>query len=787
MTFPEANRAPEESQATPAAIPPIPQEPEDTAAKEAVAKEAAAKEAAAKEAGARKAATRKAGARKAAAKEAAAEEAAAKEAAAKEAGEAFEAEPLPAFEPTPIPDLIESSRLRSPGLILGAAVVLLAAISLLRWLVPDPLGQAGPVDPSPQATVYVAPSPTPRDMAPTAAAPLLPAVSPSPEGLEAHLAQAQSLVERSDFEEAIALYQDLVTQAPEDARPEIGWAWALLLDDQAGQAVTHALRAVELGPTNAEAMAVLARAYAESGDLAHALGMAQNAVQLDPSRVNAHTALAEVYFLQGDLAAAVNEASTALVLNGDDAEAHRIRAQLYEADNDLAAAIGELEAAARLQPRIWVHQYELGQAQLQAGDYETAVVTLKTALGLRRKATTYAAVGEAYYGLGQYDRAQAFLQQALSAGAADANTYALLAALDAQQGRCEDAGIFIDQALTLDPASGLAAQARNTCQGGSAAAGAPAGTPASGTAAATPAAGATAPAAGVTAAPSPVTPSLGGWIAFPVWNHLSATYDTYMARPDGGERQLVAENMHQPAFSPDSQWLAVNGERSGYLNLSIVRPDGSDLREISEYIEDGLPCWSPDSSRLAFSSTRQSDRQSRVYVIDQVPFDGKKVTGRVLNANGYEVLGQYPAWTADDQIVYVGCDYASTPVECGLFAIPAQAGPQTARLLTTQPEDTAPAAFGSHIAFTSNRDGNWEIYVVDSDGSALKRLTNNAVNDGLPTWSPDGRTLAFVSDQGGVWAVWAMNADGTGRRKLFDIGGGGLVVDWQQERITWAP
>ena len=87
----------------------------------------------------------------------------------------------------------------------------------------------------------------------------------------------------------------------------------------------------------------------------------------------------------------------------------------------------------------------------------------------------------------------------------------------------------------------------------------------------------------------------------------------------------------------------------------------------------------------------------------------------------------------------------------------------------------------------SNREGNWEIYVMNVDGSSLKRLTSNSSIDGLPTWSPNGRSIAFVSNQGGAWGVWVMNADGSGRRRLFAIGGGGLAVDWQHEQISWGP
>ena len=71
------------------------------------------------------------------------------------------------------------------------------------------------------------------------------------------------------------------------------------------------------------------------------------------------------------------------------------------------------------------------------------------------------------------------------------------------------------------------------------------------------------------------------------------------------------------------------------------------------------------------------------------------------------------------------------------------------------------------IAFMSNRDGNWEIYQMNPNGSRQERLTRNNAEDYSPVWSPNGEQILFVSDRDGVSDLYVMNADGSRVRRVF--------------------
>ena len=291
----------------------------------------------------------------------------------------------------------------------------------------------------------------------------------------------------------------------------------------------------------------------------------------------------------------------------------------------------------------------------------------------------------------------------------------------------------------------------------------------------------------MTATATPIaTPTAAptGKIAFTLWD--GAKYNVWVANVDGSGRAMIIGEMRQPAFSPDGSRIAVNGERRDQMNLHVADANGSNLIEVSEHLEDSRPNWAPDGYHIVFDSTMHGDRRSRIYILDDVT---KRTEGHVLRSAGGDTLGRDPCWLPDGRVVYRGCDYWARGANCGLYIVPPDGSAIPTRL-TTDSSDMAPAADGNKVVFMSIRDGNWEIYSINTDGSDLQRLTDNGVNDGLPAFSPKGQFIAFVSDEGGQWAIWAMNADGSGRRKLFDLHGGygsGKEYDWTTERISWAP
>ncbi|WP_423222471.1 protein kinase domain-containing protein [Candidatus Amarolinea aalborgensis] len=275
----------------------------------------------------------------------------------------------------------------------------------------------------------------------------------------------------------------------------------------------------------------------------------------------------------------------------------------------------------------------------------------------------------------------------------------------------------------------------------------------------------------------------GGRIAYSVWNGQTARFDTYVYRLSDGARTPYLPNLRQPDFNSKGE-LVANAEGASGDNLVRTDRDGNNLRIISAYTEDSRPHWSPSGISIVFDSTSQGDSRYRIYLQDDA---GYRHSVPPLKINGQDLFGRYSVYLKNWRIAFNGCNNWSDGSVCGIYTIDGRGRNPLAA--TNQPSDIPTDNHESQIVFMSDRNGNWDVYLVNFDGANLQRLTSHPARDGLGTVSPDGSYVAFISDRDGAWAVYVVPISGGQEHKLFDLGGGYHTGewDWLQERISWGP
>lgn len=237
--------------------------------------------------------------------------------------------------------------------------------------------------------------------------------------------------------------------------------------------------------------------------------------------------------------------------------------------------------------------------------------------------------------------------------------------------------------------------------------------------------------------------------------------EIYVMNADGSAQQRLTHEKAQdasPAWSPDGSKLAFTSQRAGGFDIFVMDARGGAARRLTYFTERGLgaaePAWSPDGKRIAF---RTRVNQVDIWVIN---VDG---TGAVQLTN--DAAGDAaPAWSPDGRRIA----FASRRGGAAEIMVMNADGKNVVRLTSNSVLDTGPAwsPDGRRIVFHSERDGNREIYVMNADGTNVVRLTNDPVEDGHPSFSPDGRHIVFHKRVLGHGQVHVMNADGSGVRRL---------------------
>ena len=243
--------------------------------------------------------------------------------------------------------------------------------------------------------------------------------------------------------------------------------------------------------------------------------------------------------------------------------------------------------------------------------------------------------------------------------------------------------------------------------------------------------------------------------------------EIYLIDPDGANPRRLTHNDAADGFatlSPDGKKIVFDSNRlrdvttepPEPLNVSDLFVMNTDGTEQTHLTRGASPTWSPDSKHIAFHAS--------------------------ASGTGQPILSTPGAATTDSDLFIANVDDLLAAVE-------------TPQNITNNPtkidDDPDWSPDGTKLVFTShdvnapnhNNAVSAEVYVINADGSgAPKQLTFNLEEERAPAWSPDGTRIVFSCRRGGMdFEICVMNADGTGQVQLTDNTMPDLTASWSPD------
>lgn len=326
---------------------------------------------------------------------------------------------------------------------------------------------------------------------------------------------------------------------------------------------------------------------------------------------------------------------------------------------------------------------------------------------------------------------------------------------------------------------------------------------------------------------SPAWSPDGTQIAFASDRRNRAGNDIWVMNADGSNptRLTTIPGIQEyPTWSPDGTRIAfactfgqVLPQGVGDFEICVVNADGTGLKKLTDGPgESKLPAWSPDGSRIAFETNRNGWPTLPGYV---PPGYGTDRFGDeeiyLMNADGSDPVNitnnpreddSFPAWSRSGQLLFsrYGCLMVMHANGSGLAQITPQdlcasafsdwfQPPQLSTVPLSQPTSSPLAsptistgaagnACTRRIVYVDERDGQTDIFTVASDGTGVRRLTNDAAREVSPAWSPDGTRIIYqrYEDRYSEPEIFMMNADGSSPANLTNDPG-------MDRSATWSP
>ena len=228
----------------------------------------------------------------------------------------------------------------------------------------------------------------------------------------------------------------------------------------------------------------------------------------------------------------------------------------------------------------------------------------------------------------------------------------------------------------------------------------------------------------------------------------------------------------EPALSPDGRTIAFV---SGGDIWEVPAQGGTAHLVVSDSATEGRPFYSPDGTKLAFTSTRGGGNPN-IYVLDLA-------SARIARITWAEVAEELNSWSPDGRWLY----FSSAAKDIGrftdVFRVPAAGGPpvQVTRETYLPEFQAAPSPDGNRLALLARgsmalgqywRNGHsnidqTELWLKDlgQEGGYTQVVAPDA-KQAWPMWSPDGTTITYMSDQDGTENLWQVAANGGEARQL---------------------
>ncbi|MGH9908164.1 MAG: protein kinase domain-containing protein, partial [Pyrinomonadaceae bacterium] len=221
-----------------------------------------------------------------------------------------------------------------------------------------------------------------------------------------------------------------------------------------------------------------------------------------------------------------------------------------------------------------------------------------------------------------------------------------------------------------------------------------------------------------------------------------------------------------PSWSPDGKRIACgvfNGTGAEYSSVVEVGIEGGDPRPIGseKWARVGRVVWLADGSGLIM--TAQPDSSSIGTQIWFLPYPGGQARRITNDLNGYGEVSL--GLTSDSGTIATIQQVNSSSI---WITAPKEDASNARQILKTNIPDTVEWTPDGKIVYASRTGENWDIWMVNRDGSEGKQLTADAFIDQHPSVSSDGRYVVFQSNRSGSRNIWRIDADGSNPKQLTD-------------------